>query len=233
MKNLLLISNSTQYGEKYLEHCENEIKDFLGSNVKNILFIPYALNDLDSYTNKVRNRFLDFGYNVLSPHENNNSKDALNKVDAIFTGGGNTFRLLTRLYEYDLLESIKNKVENGMPYIGSSAGSNIACPTIKTTNDMPIIYPPSFDALNLVPFNINAHYIDIHPEHHMGETREDRIKEFHELNDKVVIGLREGTMLKINNKSMTLKGIKNCIVFRKDQKPEEFSPNSNLDFLLS
>lgn len=232
MKKLLLISNSTQFGEGYLDYCAEEIKDFLGTEIKTVLFVPFASGDLDGYANKVRERFIDLGYQVNSLHETNNPIDLVNSSEAIFIGGGNTFRLLTKLYELDVLDAISNKVKNGMPYIGSSAGSNVACPTIKTTNDMPIIYPPSFNALNLVPFNINAHFIDVHPEHHMGETREQRINEFHEINTPDVVGLREGTMLRIEDDNITFKGIKNVIIFSKDKEDQEFPPGSSLNFLF-
>jgi dipeptidase E len=233
MKRLLLISNSTQYGEGFLEHCSDEVKDFLGSDIKSILFIPYASGDLDSYTNKAREKFNSLGYQLSSIHESDNYIESVNNAEAIFIGGGNTFRLLSKLYELNLIELINKRVENGMPYMGASAGSNVACPTIKTTNDMPIIYPPSFNALNLVPFNINPHYIDIHPEQHMGETREQRIKEFHELNIQTVVGLREGTMLRIQDNNITLKGINKVTIFRKDKNIEEFEPNSTLNFLFN
>lgn len=232
MKKLLLISNSTQFGEGFLDHCAEEIKDFLGNKVKNILFIPFASGDLDAYAEKARTRYKEMDYDVKSLHETDNPIELINNCDSIFTGGGNTFRLLNKLYELNVIDAIAQRVEAGMPYMGASAGSNIACPTIKTTNDMPIIYPPSFNALNLVPFNINPHFIDIHPDQHMGETREQRIKEFHELNDNDVVGLREGTMLRIEGKSVILKGINKVTILRKNQEPEHFEPNSSLDFLL-
>ena len=232
MIKLLLISNSTQYGSGYLDHCAEEIKDFLGNEVKTVLFVPFASGNLLAYSNTVKDRFQKLGYSVNSLHETNDPINLVNSSEAIFIGGGNTFRLLSRLYELNVLEAINKKVQSGMYYIGSSAGSNVACPTIKTTNDMPIIYPPSFNALNLVPFNINAHYIDVHPDNHMGETREQRIKEFHELNNQNVVGLREGTMLRVEGDNITFKGIANTVIFRKDQKPEYFEPGSSLDFLL-
>ncbi|MFN8576640.1 MAG: dipeptidase PepE [Candidatus Sericytochromatia bacterium] len=232
MNRLLLISNSTQYGEGFLEHCAKEIIDFLGKDIKTVLFIPYASGDLDNYSIKVRHKFTELGYRLDSIHDFENKIEAIKNTDAIFTGGGNTFRLLKKLYEFKLIEHIVEKIRSGTPYIGTSAGSNIACPTIKTTNDMPITYPPSFDSLNLVPFNINPHYIDIHPEQHMGETRQQRIKEFHELNDQIVVGLREGTMLRIENNTVILKGINNVTILRKDGSIDDFHPNSKLDFLL-
>lgn len=232
MKRLLLISNSTQYGSGYLDHCETEIKNFLGNEIKRILFIPYASGNLDSYAQQAKKRFGLMGYESVSIHESNPEK-ALNEAQSIFVAGGNTFRLLTRLYELNILNIIKSRVEKGMPYIGVSAGSNIACPTIKTTNDMPVIYPPSFDALNLVPFSINPHYID--PEAnstHKGETREERIREFHEINEPVVVGLREGSLLRIENNEIQLRGINPVRIFKKGEIPKEYSPGSFLNFLL-
>jgi dipeptidase E len=232
MKKLLLISNSTQSGSGFLDHCAEEIKDFLGKNIENVLFIPFALGDLDGYAEKTKKRFYEMGYKVTSLHETNNPIESISSTDAIFIGGGNTFRLLNKLYELNILSAIRNKVESGAPYIGTSAGSNVACVTIKTTNDMPIIFPPSFDSLNLVPFNINAHFIDSHPENHQGETREQRIKEFHELNDNIVVGLREGTMLRIEGEWVVLKGITSARIFKKKQIPYEVETGSSIDFLL-
>ncbi|MBX7152256.1 dipeptidase PepE [bacterium] len=228
---LLLISNSTQHGGGYLDHCAGEIKDFLGT-VKNLLFVPYALNDLNGYAGKTRDRYTQMGIQVESIHEFNSAKQAVKNAEAIHIGGGNTFRLLKRLYDEDVIEAIREKVKNGMPYIGASAGTNVATISIKTTNDMPIVYPPSFDALNLVPFNINPHYLDPDPNStHKGETREQRIMEFHEMNDQVVVGLREGGMLRIENKAVMLKG-NSARIFRKTQAPEEYQAGSSLDFLL-
>ncbi|NUM80602.1 dipeptidase PepE [bacterium] len=228
---VLLISNSTQHGSGYLDHCAAEIKDFLGA-IKNLLFVPYALNDLNGYTAKTRSRYAQMGIEVESVHEFNSVKQAVKNAEAIHIGGGNTFRLLKRLYDEGLIDSIREKVKNGVPYIGASAGTNVATVSIKTTNDMPIVYPPSFDALNLVPFNINPHYLDPDPNSkHQGETREQRIMEFHEMNDQVVVGLREGGILRIEGKTVTLKG-NSARIFRKGQTPEEFKAGSLLDFLL-
>lgn len=231
-KRLLLISNSTTYGERYLEHCESQIRDILGP-ARRVVFIPFALHDRDGYTARARERFKEMGYAIDSVHEARDPKELVRSAEAIFVGGGNTFRLLDELYRKDLLKPICAAVDRGASYLGSSAGSNLACVTIKTTNDMPIVYPPSFEALNLVPFNINAHYLD--PDSgstHMGETRETRIREFHEMNDPVVVGLREGAMLRIEETAVVLEGTTGARVFRKGADPEEFSPGAVLDFLM-
>lgn len=229
---LLLISNSTNYGGNYLDHCADEIKDFLGS-IQNLTFIPYALNDWNSYTEKTRQRYAQMDIAVKGIHEFPDPKTAVHQSEAIHIGGGNTFRLLKLLYEQGLIPLIRERVKHDMPYIGASAGTNVATISIKTTNDMPITYPPSFDALGLVPFNINPHYIDADPNSmHMGETREQRLKEFHEMNDTTVVGLREGTYLRIEGPSVTLKGLKGARIFRKNQEPEEYPVLSKLDFLL-
>lgn len=229
---LLLISNSTNFGGNYLDHCADEIKDFLGS-AKNLTFIPYALHDWNGYTEKTRSRYAQMGIQVKGIHEFSDPKTAIRQSDAIHIGGGNTFRLLKLLYEQELVSLIRERVQQGMLYIGASAGTNVATISIKTTNDMPITYPPSFDAIGLVPFNINPHYIDADPNSmHMGETREQRLKEFHEMNDQTVVGLREGTFLRIEGKSITLKGLKGARIFRKNAEPEEYPVMSRLDFLL-
>ena len=205
MPSLLLISNSTLHGSGYLEHCAGELRDFL-SGTKRVLFVPYALHDWDAYANAATEAYARLGYTLESVHRAADPHRALQKTDGIFIGGGNTFRLLNRLYEQELLDPIRRRIQEGARYIGTSAGSNVACVSIETTNDMPIVYPPSFRALNLVPFNINPHYLDPNPDSkHMGETREQRIAEFHEMNDRVVVGLREGAMLRVEGPAMTLK----------------------------
>ena len=161
-RNLLLISNSTLHGSGYLDHCADEIQKFLGDR-KTVLFVPYARPSgmtHDEYTKVARDRFEKMGFELTGIHEYDSSKDAVRSAEAIFIGGGNTFVLLNGLYEADIVEEIRNKVNDGTPYIGTSAGSNVACKSIKTTNDMPIVYPPSFDGLNMAPFNINQHYLD-------------------------------------------------------------------------
>lgn len=232
MSHLLLISNSTQHGSGYLDHCEAEIKNFLGSERKTIVFIPFALHDWDAYAKTARTRLEQMGYAVISIHEREDKKGLIKEADAIFIGGGNTFRLLNGLYQFDLLSPIREAVESGTPYMGASAGTNVATVSIKTTNDMPIIYPPSFDALNLVPFNINPHYIDPDPTStHKGETREQRIQEFLEENNNVVVGLREGGMLRREDDQLTLKG-NTARLFFPDGTIKEYAPGDDLSFLL-
>ncbi|MEN3328704.1 MAG: dipeptidase [Acidobacteriota bacterium] len=229
---VLLISNSTLHGSGYLDHAESEIRSFLG-DAKRVLFVPYALCDRDKYTENARQRFEKTGYELTSVHTAANPVAAVNETKAIFIGGGNTFRLLKALYEFDLIDAIRNRVSNGMPYIGSSAGSNVAAPTIKTTNDMPIVEPPSFNALGLVSFQINPHYLDPDPNSkHMGETREERIIQFLEENDTPVVGLREGAMLRIENGQTILRGSTGARIFRKGVEPVEISPGARLDDLF-
>jgi len=226
---VLLISNSTLHGSGYLDHAESEIRSFLG-DAKRVLFVPYALFDRDKYAENARLRFQKMGYELTSVHTAENPITAVNETDAVFIGGGNTFRLLKALYDFDLIEVIRKRVSNGMPYIGSSAGSNVAAPTIKTTNDMPIVQPPSFDALGLVSFQINPHYLDPDPNSkHMGETREERILQFLEENDTPVVGLREGAMLRIENGETILRGSTGARIFRKGVEPVEISPGARLD----
>jgi dipeptidase E len=226
---VLLISNSTLYGSGYLDHAESEIRSFLG-DAKRVLFVPYALFDRDKYAATARQRFQKMGYELTSVHTAENPVAAVNETDAVFIGGGNTFRLLKALYEFDLIDAIRNRVSNGMPYIGSSAGSNVAAPTIKTTNDMPIVQPPSFNALGLVSFQINPHYLDPDPSSkHMGETREERIIQFLEENDTPVVGLREGAMLKIENGETILRGSTGARIFRRGIVPLEISPGARVD----
>ena len=196
-RRLLLISNSTLFGSGYLDHAENEIRDFLGG-LRRVLFVPFAQYDRDAYTAMARRRLELMGYELNSVHEAPNPKRAVETSEAVFIGGGNTFRLLKGLYDSDLLSAIRRSVASGAPYIGSSAGSIVAGPTIKTTKDMPIVQPPSFDALALVEFQISPHYLDHDPNStHMGETQEERINQFLEENYAPVAGLREGTMLRI------------------------------------
>jgi len=228
-KRLLLISNSTLHGSGYLDHAESEIRSFLG-DVKRVLFVPYALFDRDKYAANARQRFQKMGYELTSVHTAADPVTAVNETEAVFIGGGNTFRLLKALYEFDLIEAIRKRVSSGMPYIGSSAGSNVAAPTIKTTNDMPIVQPPSFNALGLVSFQINPHYLDPDPNSkHMGETREERIVQFLEENDTPVVGLREGAMLRIENGETILRGSSGARIFRRGMKPLEVSPGARVD----
>ena len=225
---LLLISNSTLQGSGYLDHAEAEIRDLLGSSTQ-VVFIPFALHDRYSYAAKAGQRFLDMGFSLASIHDVSNMARAIDEADAIFVGGGNTFRLLTELYAHDLLGPIRRRVAAGAPYIGSSAGAIVACPALKTTKDMPIVQPPSFQALGLVPFQISPHYLDPDPSStHMGETQEERILQFMEENEEPVIGLREGSMLRVEAGAVTLKGPNMARIFRRGEEPAEVSPGSDL-----
>ncbi len=232
MTRLLLISNSTQHGGGYLEHCAREIADFLGP-ARTVLFVPYALHDHDTYAASARRAFAELGYELSSAHEHDRPADRVAAADAVFVGGGNTFRLLKALYDLGLVEAIARRARGDMPYIGTSAGSNVACVSIRTTNDMPIVQPPTFDALGLVPFNINPHYLDPDPaSSHMGETRETRIREFHEENDPPVVGLREGCMLRREGAVLTLLGTTDARLFERGKAPVEHVPGADLSFLL-
>lgn len=232
MNRVLLISNSTLYGSGYLDHAAAEIGDFL-AGVKSVLFVPYALYDRDTYASQAQKRFEKMGFDLRSIHTASDPKQAIDDAEAVFIGGGNTFRLLKALYDFDLIQRIRSRVAAGMPYVGSSAGSNVAAPTIKTTKDMPIVQPPSFDALGLVPFQISPHYLDPDPNStHMGETQEERILQFLEENDTTVAGLREGAMVRVENGSATLKGSSGARIFRKGMEPVEVKPGAQLDDLL-
>lgn len=231
-KQLLLISNSTLHGSGFLDHAEAEVRDFLGA-IERVLFVPFALHDRDGYAEKARERFARMGYGLESIHATSDKQQAVRDAESIFIGGGNTFRLLKALYDFDLLTLIRERVENGMPYIGSSAGSNVAAPTIKTTNDMPIVEPPSFKALGLVSFQINPHYLDPDPNStHMGETREERLLQYLEDNDVPVVGLREGAILRVENGVTVLKGSTGARIFRKRHEPLEVLPGAVLDEFL-
>jgi len=227
---LLLISNSTLHGSGYLDHAENEIQSFLGGKSR-VLFVPYAMYDRDSYAALARRRFEAMGHTLDSAHEPDSSID---RADVVFVGGGNTFRLLDSLYRQELLEPIRHRVAHGMPYIGSSAGSIVACPTLKTTKDMPVVEPPSFDALGLVPFQISPHYLDPDPAStHMGETQEERIQQYLEENDLPVVGLREGSMLRIEGSALVLVGRAAARLFARGRRPVESEPGARLDHLLA
>lgn len=221
---LLLISNSTLHGSGYLDHCAEEIKSFT-KNKSTVLFVPYARPSgmsHDEYTDIARKRFEQMGKTLHGIHEFDNKNKAIDDHDIVFIGGGNTFVLITQLYKNNIIKPLQQAIHNGLLYIGTSAGSNVACQSIQTTNDMPIMYPPSFRALGLVPFNINPHYIDPDPNSkHMGETREKRIQEFFEFNDIPVIGLREGAMIHCHDNTFTLKGISSARLFKKNQEAEE------------
>jgi len=230
---LLLLSNSTQHGQGYLDHAMPDIVDFLGP-VKRLLFVPFALRDFAAYTGKVRSRFEKEGIEVRGLEAEGREAAAVEAAEAIFVGGGNTFRLLDTLQRTGLLGAVAGRARAGAPYLGASAGTNIAAPTIKTTNDMPIVQPRSFEALGLVPFQINPHYVDPDPaSRHMGETREERLREFLEENDAVVVGLREGTWLRAEGRELRLGGARGARIFRRDHAPEEVAPGAVLDPLLA
>ena len=235
-RRLLLISTSTVYGTAYLEHAAPEIRDFLAAvpgGVPGVLFVPHALKDLGGYAAKARGAFTAMGYGLESLHDSASPRDAIERAAALFIGGGNTFRLLASLYRLDLLEPIRRRVSEGMPYLGASAGSNVAGPTIRTTNDMPIVEPPSLQALGLVSFQINPHYLDADPSStHMGETREERLHQFHEENDTPVVGLREGAMLRVEGERVLLKGRKGARIFRRGQEPVEATPGTPIERLV-
>ena len=228
-RKLLLISNSFCFGKGYLEHCASEVKNLLGDTLE-LLFIPYALKDWDRYLKIAQEGFAKMGIQVKGIHKLPKKITAINTAPAIFVGGGNTFRLLNQMYKENILELIVQRINNGTPYLGASAGANMACPTIKTTNDMPIIFPPSFNALNLVPFQINPHYIDPDPtSKHMGETRDKRIAEFHEENETVVVGLREGSWIMVKDGFAHLGGETGAKIFRKNESPVEWEKSSSKD----
>ena len=232
---LLLISNSTMQGEPYLEYPKYEIQKFLGDKPVSAVFIPYAAVtfSFDLYCEKVEERFAEVGHHVVGIHTFADPVKAIKEAESIVVGGGNTWQLVRMLHDQKLMNTIREKVFNGIPYIGWSAGSNVACPTLRTTNDMPIIDPKGFGCTGLIPFQINPHYLDANPDGHGGETREQRIEEFLEINpDLYVAGLREGTMFKLENDTLQLIGNRQCRIFKKGQKPVELSAGDDFNFLL-
>jgi len=232
MRRLLLVSSSRVHGGGYLEHCQSRLRD-LFAGCGRVLFVPWALADRDGYAATAREKLESLGFGVDSVHDAADPAAAVEAAEALFIGGGNTFRLLTELHRSGLIAPIRRRVRAGMPYMGTSAGSNVACPTLKTTNDMPIVQPPTFEALSLVPFQINAHYLDPDPAStHMGETRDTRLAEFHEENPTPVIGLREGSMLEVRGDAMTLLGDPGGKLFRRGRPPEPLSAGTRLDDLL-
>ncbi len=234
MKNVILASTSTLNGETYLEYLLPVIEPLFQKS-KEVIFIPYARPGgitHEEYTNKVREVFNNLKLNIKGIHEFAKPMEAMKTAEGIFVGGGNTFLLVEKLYRHNLVNQIKEKVSIGIPYIGTSAGTNIAGLTMQTTNDMPIIYPPTFQTLGIVPFNINPHYQDPDPDSpHMGETRETRIREFHVLNTQPVIGLREGSWLEYFGEQITLKGGLPARIFKAGQDPMEVDTNTNLSDL--
>lgn len=236
MKRLLLLSNSTNFGEPFLQYPIKSIEQFLASCAREVLFVPYAgvRISFSDYLVRVRERFHEIGIAVKSVHETDNPAAAVETASAIVVGGGNTFCLLDRLYKHGLVELIRKRVLEGVPYVGWSAGSNVACPTVKTTNDMPIVEPTSLNALSLVAFQINPHYTDATLPNHGGETRAERIAEFLEVNPTVsVVGLREGTMLRIEGETIELLGDKPARVFRAGQQVIDAAPGDSLQSLLT
>ncbi|MAG55896.1 MAG: dipeptidase PepE [Planctomycetes bacterium] len=227
MRNLVLNSSSALHGYGYMDHCETAVRDLFDGCC--VVFVPWALHDLDAYTSTVGARFEKMGIELVGVHTFDDPVVAVNEADGVFVGGGNTFRLLTRLHDSGISGAIRERVGKGMPYMGSSAGTNVACPTIMTTNDMPIVQPPTFEALDLVPFQINPHYQDPDPgSTHKGETREDRIREYHEMNTHPVVGLREGGWLRVRGDEIRLEGLSGARIFRRDAEPEEAEPGAEL-----
>ncbi|MCK4920977.1 MAG: dipeptidase PepE [Bacteroidales bacterium] len=232
---LLLISNSTNAGEAYLEYPMPYIDKFLTNESMTAAFIPYAGVTIgyDDYTARVRERFESIGHKVISVHEVDNPAELIKSADIIVVGGGNTWQLLKMTQEQGLIDIVRKEALNGKPYVGWSAGSNMTCPTIKTTNDMPVVEPQTFDAFNLIPFQINPHYLDANPDGHAGETREARIEEFIEVNREIfVLGLREGTMLLVEDGKMELIGGRPARLFKHNNEPVEYNPGSDMTFLL-
>jgi dipeptidase E len=229
----LLLSTSRTSTTGYLEHAANHINWLLGDAPKRIAFVPYAAVrfSFDDYEAMVAKGLP--GHEVVSVHRSPSPAEALQEADAVAVGGGNTFQLVNMLYEKGLMEPIRALAAQGMPYLGWSAGSNVAAPRLCTTNDMPIVEPPSFKTLGLISVQINPHYLDAHPAGHMGETREERILEYTVLNpESRVIGLREGAMLKVEGPRMTLEGVAGARLFHKESKAQEFDPGADLSFLL-
>lgn len=240
---LLLISNSTMAGEPYLGWPQNYIKDFLKDEVKEVLFVPYAGVNLandglqaswDAYEKRVAEVYAKLGYSIKSIHQFSDPVKAVQEAKAIAIGGGNTFYLVYMMHKTGIMQAIRSKVLSGTPYMGWSAGSNVACPTLRTTNDMPIVEPENFNCLNLIPFQINPHYLDAHPAGHGGETREQRINEFIAVNkDITVAGLREACLLQMEGDKMELKGSHSMRIFKYGVEAYEVQPGSDLSFLFA
>lgn len=234
MKKIIIASTSTLHGGSYLDYLLPTLQNHF-ENRKSLLFIPYARPggiSHDEYTKKAADVFATLGISVKGIHEYENPVEAVENAEAVFTGGGNTFLLVSQLYKHKVMDAIETAVKEGTPYLGTSAGSNICGMTMQTTNDMPIIYPPSFRTLGLVPFNINPHYLDpVKGSTHMGETRETRIKEFHAFNTLPVLGLREGSWLEVMGSTITLKGELQARLFRQGKQPEEIETGTDLSWL--
>jgi dipeptidase E len=236
MKNLIIASTSTLHGGGYLAYILPILKSHF-ENCHSIVFIPYARPggiSHQEYTDKVRIAFAEINIGVQGIHEFDDPITAIKEAQGIFTGGGNTFLLVSQLYKNKIMEVLAETLKNGIPYLGTSAGSNITGLSMQTTNDMPIIYPPSFQTLGIIPFNLNPHYLDADLQSkHMGETRETRIKEFHAFNSVPVLGLREGSWLEVNGEQIILKGEWSARLFQQNKDPEELESNSDLSFLAS
>ena len=234
MKNCIIASTSTLFGGDYLDYILPELSKHF-ENCKTVLFIPYAQPggiSYEEYTAKAELAFAKINIAVKGIHEFENPIEAIAKAEGIFTGGGNTFLLVFQLYKLKVMDALAESIKNGTPYLGTSAGSNICGLTMQTTNDMPIIYPPSFQTLGIVPFNLNPHYLDADLQlKHNGETRETRIKEFHQFNTPPVLGLREGSWLDIKGDKITLKGTLSARLFRQNKNPEEIASGSDLSDL--
>ncbi len=232
---LLLLSNSTMAGKPYLDYPKYDIREFLGTESVRALFLPFAAVTLswDEYEAAVKARFNEVGHDAISIHRCRDAVKAVNEAQAIVVGGGNTWQLLHHIHDLGLIEPVRRKILAGTKFIGWSAGANVACPTIMTTNDMPIVDPSGFHAFNLVPFQINPHYLDANPAGHGGETREQRILEFIAVNQKVyVAGLREGCMLFVDGSNMHMKGIHSLRLFKYGSEPREIPAGEDLSFLL-
>jgi dipeptidase E len=231
MKNLIIASTSTIHGGSYLDYLLPDLEQHF-ENCETVVFIPYARPGgitEDAYTENVRAAFLKINKKVVGLHSFENPAEAIASAKGIFTGGGNTFLLVTQLYENQVMEALAKAIENGTPYLGTSAGSNITGISMQTTNDMPIVYPPSFKTLGAIPFNLNPHYLDPDSNSkHMGETRETRLKEFHAFNSIPVLGLREGSWLDVKGESIVLKGSLTARWFTQNQDPIELEPETNL-----
>jgi len=229
---LLLISSSFHGDGGYLDHCASDIRAFL-AGIGRVLFVPFALKDWDWYSALARGRFLEMGHALDAIHEVRTPREAIASAEAIFVGGGNTYRLLNTLYRLEILRCLESRVRDGVPFIGASAGANIACPTIKTSNDMAIVYPPCPTALGVIPFQINPHYYDPDPACEARvETRERRIREYHEENEWPVLGLREGERLRLDGSELVLVGKSPARLFQRGSEPREIEPGASLSFLL-
>lgn len=231
--NLFLLSSSSVFGMSYLEHAMDALKEFL-EDERTVHFVPYALADYDNYTAGIQERLAPSGISVRGVHTFESRRQAIEEARVLYVGGGNSFRLLKTLQQHDLLNIVRQRVFDGeLRYMGSSAGSNMACPSVRTTNDMPIVQPRSFEAFGLIPFQINPHYLDVDTNStHMGETRARRIEEFLEENDVPVLGMREGSWLRRSDAKLRLDGVAGARLFTRDAAPQEIVPGTDLSWML-